>query len=115
MGPALQQRSQEISRLPWEQRRGYAAVANKSDIEAIHRKEGVDFKSRSGGVCPHAAAARNAARQAAALAEAHPPKGLKSQIQTTRSGRFDYSAFYANELDKKHKDKSYRYAPLWDR
>jgi 5-aminolevulinate synthase len=29
--------------------------------------------------------------------------------QTTTAGKFDYNGFYNTELDKKHKDKSYRY------
>jgi hypothetical protein len=44
------------------------------------------------GTCPHAEAARKA-------------HGLKFD----QPAKFDYETFYANELDKKHKDKSYRY------
>ena len=44
------------------------------------------------GTCPHIAAARKA-------------HGLKFKEHKS----FDYEAFYASELDKKHKDKSYRY------
>jgi hypothetical protein len=45
------------------------------------------------GSCPHAEAARKA-------------HGLKFE---EKPAKFDYEAFYSNELDKKHKDKSYRY------
>lgn len=31
----------------------------------------------------------------------------------TMDGKFDYEAFYKAELDKKHKDKSYRYVPMF--
>jgi hypothetical protein len=44
------------------------------------------------GTCPHAEAARKA-------------HGLKFED----SAKFDYEAFYKNQLDKKRKDKSYRY------
>jgi len=44
------------------------------------------------GTCPHAEAARKA-------------HGLKFE----EPKKFDYEAFYATELDKKLKDKSYRY------
>ncbi|KAF1832794.1 5-aminolevulinate synthase mitochondrial precursor [Decorospora gaudefroyi] len=47
-----------------------------------------------------------------------PPAALKSATAkpanvaapaTSQASKFDYEAFYHNELDKKHKDKSYRY------
>ena len=46
------------------------------------------------GTCPHVEAARKA--HELKFAEPEPAK-------------FDYEAFYSKELDKKHKDKSYRY------
>lgn len=46
----------------------------------------------SQGTCPHIEAARKA-------------HGLSFD----QPKPFDYEAFYANELEKKHKDKSYRY------
>ncbi|KAL2213435.1 5-aminolevulinate synthase [Sarocladium strictum] len=42
----------------------------------------------------------SARRPAPASAQAHP---------VTSAGKFNYEQFYNNELDKKHKDKSYRY------
>lgn len=48
----------------------------------------------------------------------HPSKPAASKVQQARPGpkpeapsvsKFDYEGFYNNELDKKHKDKSYRY------
>lgn len=33
----------------------------------------------------------------------------KPTAACTATGHFDYEAFYMSELDKKHKDKSYRY------
>jgi 5-aminolevulinate synthase len=38
-----------------------------------------------------------------------PPTKPASTPATTRSGHFDYESYYQTELDKKHKDKSYRY------
>ena len=70
----------------------------------------------SKGICPHGAAAMKAATEAAAM-----PFISRAQTKTTlpamaaaaaqqHAGKpFDYEAFYAAELDKKHKDKSYRY------
>jgi 5-aminolevulinate synthase len=44
---------------------------------------------------------------------AHKPEvsfaGPGTQPQSPAVSKFDYEAFYQNELDKKHKDKSYRY------
>ncbi|KXJ94735.1 5-aminolevulinate synthase [Microdochium bolleyi] len=37
------------------------------------------------------------------------PSASAQQAQNGSSGKFDYETFYQNELDKKHKDKSYRY------
>jgi 5-aminolevulinate synthase len=61
------------------------------------------------GNCPHAKAARDAAATAtreAAVAAA--PKASTPTKKATTDG-FDYGSFYTSELDKKHKDKSYRY------
>lgn len=48
--------------------------------------------SQSGDSCPHARAARDAAKDATAT----PVKA---------AGTFDYQKFYETELDKKHKDR----------
>lgn len=100
--------------------RGYAAVADRAAVDEFHREAGVPKGAR--GVCPHAAAAHRAAQQAETLlaenARAAPtavdPLAPKSaamhQAAPTSGGKFDYSAFYAEELDKKHRDKSYRCA-----
>jgi 5-aminolevulinate synthase len=37
------------------------------------------------------------------------PKASRSHFSTTPTNRFDYSAFCTEELEKKHRDKSYRY------
>jgi 5-aminolevulinate synthase len=75
--------------------------AEGASLEETHRAAGVTDLSQGTiifgirltiGTCPHAEAARKA-------------HGLKFE----ESAKFDYEAFYANELDKKHKDKSYRY------
>ncbi|KAL0581954.1 mitochondrial 5-aminolevulinate synthase [Marasmius crinis-equi] len=64
MGPALNTRSKEIVA-------GYASVAATSDVEKIHRAQGVEVPAgASVEMCPHASAARAAARMASDLASA---------------------------------------------
>ena len=80
----------------------HPGLAESVSLEEAHRAAGVTDLSKGTfligttklmeGTCPHAEAARKA-------------HGLKFE----ESKKFDYEAFYANELDKKHKDKSYRY------
>jgi 5-aminolevulinate synthase len=132
MGPALNVRSKEIVA-------GYASVAGNGDVASIHKQQGI-FPPAGATIemCPHASAARAAARMAedlaaaakkkdkheaakkaketAAAADAGCPfhKNAAADASTakpkpaTPSG-FDYESFYVNELDKKHKDSSYRY------
>jgi 5-aminolevulinate synthase len=137
MGPALNVRSKEIVA-------GYASIAARVDVDQIHKERGVvPPPGATIEMCPHASAARAAARMAEDLASAakikaklgaakqtkddagaaaaagcpfhHKPaataepaaaKGIKAKVTPTG---FDYESFYVNELDKKHKDKSYRY------
>jgi hypothetical protein len=80
----------------------HPGLAESVSLEEVHRAAGVTDLTKGItseriqvnflGTCPHAEAARKA-------------HGLKFDAPTP----FDYEAFYANELDKKHKDKSYRY------
>jgi 5-aminolevulinate synthase len=135
MGPALSLRSGEIAA-------GYASVAGTSvaseaEVVKIHQQKGVALPPHGKGnpeMCPHASAARAAARRAEDLAAAkmmaEARKSADAQkkqaaaagcpfhaaaessgTSTTAKPKigFDYEAFYANELDKKHKDNSYRY------
>ncbi|KAJ3867119.1 pyridoxal phosphate-dependent transferase [Lentinula novae-zelandiae] len=140
MGPALSVRSKEIVA-------GYASMAGNSDIEQIHKEKGVNIPiDASVEMCPHASAARAAARMADDLAHAAKGKEISSKAaaaagcpfhkaaleqtvkatgvaphpvpvsiastsvsSSTRTGAYDYEAFYNTELEKKHKDKSYRY------
>lgn len=119
-----------------QQARGYAEQVDRRTIDEIHRKEGV--KPGQGGTCPHAAAGIAAAKRAAEMArqaQAQAPAQQTTSFEspTTRDNAtsakhaavapsmaaalrmnpsnplFDYNGFYAEELDKKHKDKSYRY------
>jgi 5-aminolevulinate synthase len=106
-----------------QQRREYAAVAERKEIDEIHRKEGVDVRAGQGGVCPHAAAGKAAAARADELSrerhhgrarvadsrETTPSPGTSMFNASASSGKFNYDSFYTAELDKKHKDKSYRY------
>lgn len=131
MGPALVLRS-----FQGVQAAGYASVAGRAEVEAIHKKEGVhvDVNGAGVGACPHAALANKAAREADSLTQATRVANGKSNPATmagvaagvhaytpasfhaaesseasTSKGTFNYSQFYNEELDKKHKDKSYRY------
>ena len=120
MGPALAARSAQIAS---QHSRGYASVAGAADIQNIHAREGVFPPSHpvvpgnAAGIekCPHAAAARRAAEIAQALAEAKDrkvavaPEVNKAKETEAQKDFYNYDAFYAEELDKKHKDKSYRY------
>ncbi|KAG6832918.1 mitochondrial 5-aminolevulinate synthase [Tricholoma furcatifolium] len=134
MGPALSVRSKEIVA-------GYASVAGKADVEKIHKEQGV-FPPAGATIemCPHASAARAAARMAEDLAaaklKAKHDAAKKAKVDSATAaaaaaaaaagcpfhqkaaapkpkaptpGAFNYEAFYTNELDKKHKDASYRY------
>ncbi|RDB23280.1 5-aminolevulinate synthase, mitochondrial [Hypsizygus marmoreus] len=142
MGPALNARSKEIVA-------GYASVAGNADVEQIHKEKGV-FPPAGATIemCPHASAARAAARmaddlaaaakkkakhaatkhaktdaaaaaaagcpfhqKAAATAATSTPVAAKETAKPKAStpGGFNYEEFYVNELEKKHKDSSYRY------
>ncbi|KAK2466470.1 hypothetical protein APHAL10511_002112 [Amanita phalloides] len=110
MGPALNVRSREIVA-------GYASFAASTDVDNIHKEHGV-FPSLGASIemCPHASAARAAARMAedlTAAAKMSKPAGcpFRQAKETAKPQHvgFDYQEFYKNELDKKHQDKSYRY------
>lgn len=149
IGPVLATRSTQIVQ-------GYASVAGTTDVHKLHQSKGVNLASPGAmaGIekCPHANAARAAARMAEDLAaaarkerteKAHAKavadaqagvlsstaaaaagcpfhqaanKAVTSATATTASkpqdtspGSFNYENFYNAELDKKHKDQSYRY------
>lgn len=120
MGPALNARSKEIVA-------GYASVAANADVEKIHKEKGVNIPAAGASIeqCPHASAARAAARMADDLsaaahitkkssekkdsAAAGCPHHQKATATKKHTGGFDYEAFYKAELEKKHQDKSYRY------
>lgn len=117
MGPALNTRSKEIVAR-------YASVAANSDVEKIHKEKGVNIPAGTSiDKCPHASAARAAARMADELAVAtaakrHPEKKAvasgcpyhqQAPVQARKHIGFNYETFYKEELDKKHQDKSYRY------
>ncbi|EAU84539.1 5-aminolevulinate synthase [Coprinopsis cinerea okayama7 len=136
MGPALNVRSKEIVA-------GYASVAANGDVDSIHKAKGVHPPpGATVEMCPHASAARAAARMAEDLAaaavakkskaahahKAHKSTATKDEAATAAAAGcpfhqkaasevraeakhtgFNYDKFYVEELEKKHKDKSYRY------
>ncbi|KAK6342147.1 mitochondrial 5-aminolevulinate synthase [Orbilia blumenaviensis] len=84
------------------------AEAMASSLEDVHIKAGVFDTSK--GICPHGTAAMKAAKHAADLTAAADHKFTVFQSRAAgKKPTFDYEGFYYNELDKKHKDKSYRY------
>jgi 5-aminolevulinate synthase len=127
MGPALSLRSGQIVA-------GYASIAGTLDVNKIHQENGV-FPLPGVGVeqCPHASAARAAARMAedlaaaankkepsraagaacpfhqAAIAESSTFANQKAEVASAMLSGYNYEQFFVNELDKKHKDNSYRY------
>jgi 5-aminolevulinate synthase len=82
----------------------HPGLAESASLAETHRAAGVSDLSQGTiplclprqkliqGTCPHFEAARKA-------------HGLNFE----QPKAFDYEAFYGNELEKKHKDKSYRY------
>ncbi|KAF3901783.1 hypothetical protein AA313_de0204504 [Arthrobotrys entomopaga] len=82
--------------------------AMASNLEDVHMKAGVFDTSK--GICPHGTAAMKAAKAAADMAAGSEHKLAAFKTATdAKKAKFDYEGFYYNELDKKHKDKSYRY------
>jgi 5-aminolevulinate synthase len=123
MGAALAKRSGQLVQ-------SFASYAQGVDVVKIHQDKGVDVTSGGIEKCPHASKALAAARMAEELSAAkkrgdalkaakppHPisaPKPLQAtsadlKQRPAHAGGFNYEQFYANELQKKHDDKSYRY------
>lgn len=106
-------------------------MAGSAEVQQIHQANGIfpgHMQMGSGNVerCPHASAARAAARLAEDLASAAKAKAAscpfrqmaesstqaehKAQAaETAAKGLFSYETFYGEQLDKKHEDQSYRY------
>ncbi|TFL00949.1 5-aminolevulinate synthase [Pterulicium gracile] len=123
MGPALTTRSHEMVA-------GYASIAASDDVQKIHADHGVKTgPNASIDQCPHASAARAAAKMAEEISAAAASKkaakaaaaGCPFHAKASTSAEnpapaaakahvgFDYKQFYSEELDKKHQDNSYRY------
>ncbi|KAG8908751.1 mitochondrial 5-aminolevulinate synthase [Tulasnella sp. 403] len=99
MGPALASRVPELARVA-----GYASVAaqnigphaNQAEntiVDETYSEMDHHNQGKAAGKCP--------------FPHGHVPPEAFTAIPS--SGKFDYNAFYAEELEKKHKDKSYRY------
>ncbi|BEJ12447.1 hypothetical protein CspHIS471_0209070 [Cutaneotrichosporon sp. HIS471] len=104
---ALTLKAGECPMLGPQLRRGYASVAGNREVEEIHKKKDIAFDAvgTTADKCPHATAARAAAAATQRTAD-------KAQVASTperAAGTFNYEQFYQAELEKKHKDKSYRY------
>lgn len=116
MGPALVIRSSQMATV--NHSNTYASLAGKAQVDEIHKKEGV-YPVAKGSVCPHASAAAAAAKTAETIlaarkagCPAHAHSASAPEVATEKqasSSLFNYESFYSTELEKKHKDKSYRY------
>ncbi|KAI0824616.1 5-aminolevulinic acid synthase [Trametes gibbosa] len=121
MGPALHIRSNQMVA-------GYASLAGSADFAKIPEHQGISKPSPADAQkCPHASKALAAARMAEDLAHAKKAKAAAKPAAASAgcpfhaastsevkpkaavTGGFDYEKFYADELEKKHKDASYRY------
>ncbi|KAK6353591.1 mitochondrial 5-aminolevulinate synthase [Orbilia brochopaga] len=106
--PAAQRRSYVVPTKAANLQSTRKVEAMASSLEDVHMKAGIFDTSK--GICPHGAAAMKAAKAAADLTAAAEHKLTVFQNTTDgKKAKFDYEGFYYNELDKKHKDKSYRY------
>ncbi|KAJ8518359.1 hypothetical protein ONZ45_g4563 [Pleurotus djamor] len=133
MGPALNTRSMQLV-AGYASVAGNAEVEQIHKQQGVFPPPGATVE-----MCPHASAARKAAQMAEDLAAAAAKKaaaahashvtpskdaaaagcpfhkaatqqGTSASAQTKpATSGFDYEQFYVNELEKKHKDKSYRY------
>jgi len=85
--------------------RAYHAKVPRANLHTTRPKEAqaVDLRSIRR---EHVPFGHHATQPAAADAPQH---HLATPPPPPKAARFDYNGFYENELDKKHKDKSYRY------
>ena len=124
MGAALAKRSGQLVQ-------SFASVAQSVDVVKLHQDKGVDVTAGNIERCPHASKALAAAKMAEELAAAKKRtdalKAAKAAAQQVAAAKpsqhapqapkqcpahaegFKYEQFYADELQKKHDDKSYRY------
>ncbi|KAI9862960.1 MAG: mitochondrial 5-aminolevulinate synthase [Trichoglossum hirsutum] len=79
-------------------------TSSLKEARAVDASVGTLFGAEKKAACPHAAKAA-AAAAATTAATANTPAHVPARNPT----HFNYEEFYAAELDKKHKDKSYRY------
>ncbi|ORY28326.1 pyridoxal phosphate-dependent transferase [Naematelia encephala] len=91
------------------QARSYASVAGQQEVAELHKQKDIAFDPTAAGKCPHAKAAQEAAAIAQNEVDMKSAEAARAPPVAPASGAFDYQSFYETELDKKHKDKSYRY------
>ncbi|PUU79810.1 pyridoxal phosphate-dependent transferase [Tuber borchii] len=105
-----QKRSYVVPSKPTNIQASIPKAADAANVESLHIQAGVFDTSK--GICPHGAAALRAAKMAESMAPRAPARVTRPVNVVPaahRSGKFDYEGFYGAELEKKHKDKSYRY------
>ncbi|KAL2260340.1 hypothetical protein VTK26DRAFT_5669 [Humicola hyalothermophila] len=99
---------------------GFPAVASKAGMSTLsgHGKTGKAKLHTSRSQEAHVDTGMYSGREKTQMPPPMPTKHHASVAPTvaarprapeTRTGKFDYEAFYEQELEKKHKDKSYRY------
>ncbi|KAG0643912.1 pyridoxal phosphate-dependent transferase [Tuber brumale] len=108
--PVCQKRSYVVPSKPTNIQASIPKAADAANVESLHIQAGVFDTSK--GICPHGAAALRASRMAEGMAPrvtARVTRPVNVVPAAHHSRKFDYEAFYGAELEKKHKDKSYRY------
>ncbi|KAG7121542.1 5-aminolevulinate synthase like protein [Verticillium longisporum] len=84
-----------------------AAAAAATGKAKIHTSSNRDARAVEGNAATYDRRAQLPPNMAAAAAAARP--GSAAAISDASQAKFNYDAFYNAELEKKHKDKSYRY------
>lgn len=133
-GIATQKRHYVVPSKPAGIQASQRTSAESANIETLHLKAGILDTSKGEhspenplvtqdrtigtdfhpGICPHGAAALKAAKAADHMVAQTPfrtthPTYVFPATTSASCSKFDYEGFYSTELDKKHKDKSYRY------
>jgi 5-aminolevulinate synthase len=89
--------------------RAYHAKVPRAKLHTTAPKEARAVEMPSTGRREHVPFAHHAPAAYSAQQQQHGQQNLSHPPPPPQASRFDYNEFYQNELDKKHKDKSYRY------
>jgi 5-aminolevulinate synthase len=89
--------------------RAYHSKAPRANLHTTAPKEARAVEMPSAARREHVPFARHAPAAYSAQQQQHGQQNLAHPPPPPQAARFNYDEFYKNELDKKHKDKSYRY------